>query len=181
MAWLNRRAEDVMALLMAMTFGVFLLQVLTRYLAKYQMGGDFIWTLDFTSSCFLWIIFFGGAFALLESDHVKFDMFYNMFGTGARRVMSIIAALSIVVLFAWSLPATLEYLSVLWRFGKPNPTLKIPFSGGKPVLVAALYAIYPVFAVAMIVRYAIRAGRLILGATPESLDPPAITPEGAPS
>jgi TRAP-type C4-dicarboxylate transport system permease small subunit len=175
---LRRLADAVMALLMAVTFGVFLLQVLTRYLAKYQMGGDFIWTLDLTSSCFLWIIFFGGAFVLTERDHVKFDMFYNMFGPAVRRIMAIFTALAIVALFAWSLPGVWDYLSALWRFGKPNSTLKIPFSGGKPVLNAAVYSIYLVFALAMIVRYGIRAVRLILGATPDNLDLPAVGAEG---
>ncbi len=181
MNWLHRRAEDVLALLMAATFFVFLLQVLTRYLAKYRAGGDFIWTLDFTSSCFLWIIFFGGALVLTESDHVKFDMFYNMFGEGPRRVMTIVSSVAIVGLIGWSLPGVWDYLAVLWRFGKPNPTLKIPFTDGKPVLVAAIYSIYLLFAVAIIVRYGLRAIRLMLGAPLDATAAPTTATDGAKS
>lgn len=173
-SWLRKRADDFMALLMAVTFAVFILQVVTRYLAKFQIGGDFVWTLDLTSTCMLWMIFFGGGFVLAENDHVKFDMIYNLYGPGARRAMSIFAALSIVGLFLVSLPAVWAYLSFLYNIGKPNPTLKWPLSGGSAVSVAAIYSVYLGFAVATIFRYASRAIRMILGTAPENLEAPAI-------
>lgn len=177
MRWLHKRADDFMAFMMALTFGVFILQVATRYLAKFQLASDFSWTLDLTSTLFIWIIFFGGAFVLTETDHVKFDMVYNLFGTGMKRVMALITSTAIVALFLWSLPAVWKYLSFLHMLGKPNPTMKIPFSGGLPVTISVIYSIYLVFALAMIVRYTLRAARLLLGATPESLDPPLIAME----
>ena len=180
MRWLHRRVDDFMAFLMAVTFAIFILQIATRYLAKYQLASDFSWTLDLTSTSFLWIIFFGGAFALSESDHVKFDMVYNLFGVGMRRVMAVITSLSIVGLFAWSLPAVWKYLSFLHMLGKPNPTMKIPFSGGAPITISVIYSIYIVFALAIIWRYGSRAVRMLLGATPESLDQPAF-PTGEPA
>lgn len=178
-AWLHRRADDFMALLMAVTFCIFILQIITRYLAKYQMGGDFIWTLDLTSSCMLWMVFFGGGFVLAESDHVKFDMIYNMAGSQGRRIMSIITSLAIAGLFLASLPAVWKYLSFLQMIGKPNATLKWPFSGGVAVSVFAVYSVYLGFAVATIWRYGLRAVRLIMGATPESLDGNPLDAEAA--
>ncbi len=85
-----------MALLMAMMFCVFILQIMTRYLAKYQLGGDFHLDTRPQSTCMVWMVFFGGAFVLVESDHVKFDMIYNLFGiANAAKRMSIITSLAI--------------------------------------------------------------------------------------
>ncbi|MBM3571575.1 MAG: TRAP transporter small permease subunit [Alphaproteobacteria bacterium] len=176
MRLLRRLTHHVMAFLMAVIFVTFMVQVAMRYLAKFELVTPFIWTQDMTSSAFLWVILFGGGVALAQADQVKFDTVYNMFGPGARRIMAILASLAIVGLFIYSLPAVWDYLSILSRFGKPNPTLKYPFTDGKPVLVAHIYGIYLVFAAGVIIRYAMRAARLMMGATPERLDSPADRP-----
>jgi C4-dicarboxylate transporter, DctQ subunit len=174
---LRRMADAIMGALMALMFGVFILQIVTRYLAKYQLGSGFIWTQDLSATCMVWIVFFGGAFALTETDHVKFDMVYNLFGDQAQRLMAIVTAVVIATFFAWSLPATLDsWLGQLYRWNKPNPTLKVPFTG-KAVPMWWIYAVYVAFAAALVVRYAVRAVRLIMGATPAQLDPPAIPTE----
>jgi C4-dicarboxylate transporter, DctQ subunit len=169
--WLNRLADDVMAFLMAMMFGVFILQIVSRYLAKYQIASDFTWTLDLCSSALVWIIFFGGAFALAESDHVKFDMIYNMLGPAAKRIVAIFTNLSIALIFALSMPAIWKWMAFLVRMGKPNPTLKIPFTG-EAIPVYAIHGIYVAFAAAIIARCVWRALRLIGGAPADSLDRP---------
>ncbi len=176
--WLGQRADDVMALLMAVMFCTFILQIVTRYLAKYQIASDFTWTLDLCSTCMVWIVFFGGAFALAESDHVKFDMIYNLFGPSKKRVVTIFTNLSIAAIFAISLPAIWTWMAFLVRMGKPNPTLKFPFTGGEAVPIYAIYSIYLAFAVAIIARCVWRVLQLIGGTTTEVLDASgAVTPE----
>jgi C4-dicarboxylate transporter, DctQ subunit len=101
-------------------------------------------------------------------------MIYNAVGENTRRVMAIVSSLAIVGLLAWSLPAVWDYLALLHRFNKPNPTLKFPFTD-KPILVAHIYSVYLIFAAAIILRYTIRAIRLIFGARLEDIDPPAPT------
>lgn len=172
--WLNRLADDVMAVLMALMFCVFILQIVSRYLAKYQIASDFTWTLDFCSSAMVWIIFFGGAFALAESDHVKFDMIYNMFGLSTKRIVAIFTNLSIAVIFAISMPAIWKWMAFMVRMGKANPTLKIPFTG-EAIPVYAIYSIYLAFAVAIIARCLWRSLRLIGGVSADSLDAPEMS------
>jgi C4-dicarboxylate transporter, DctQ subunit len=167
--WLSKLADDVMGLMMAVMFGTFILQIVTRYLAKYQIAFDFTWTLDLCSTAMVWIVFFGGAFALAESDHVKFDMIYNLFGPSMKRIVMIFTNLSIAAIFAVSIPAIWTWMSFLVRMGKPNPTLKIPFTG-EAIPVYAIYSIYLAFAVAIIARCIWRSLRLIGGATPDSLE-----------
>jgi C4-dicarboxylate transporter, DctQ subunit len=172
--WLNRLADDIMALLMASMFGVFILQIVTRYLAKYQIASDFTWTLDFCSSAMVWIIFFGGAFALAESDHVKFDMIYHLFGPSMKRIVAIFTNLSIAAIFAISLPAIWKWMAFMVRMGKANPTLKIPFTG-ESIPIYAIYSIYLAFALAIIARCVWRSIRLMGGATDDSLNAPDAT------
>jgi C4-dicarboxylate transporter, DctQ subunit len=169
--WLNRLADNVMAYLMAAMFAVFILQIVTRYLAKYQIASDFTWTLDFCSSAMVWIIFFGGAFAMAESDHVKFDMIYNLFGPSTKRIVSIFTNLSIAAIFAVSMPAIWKWMSFLVRMGKSNPTLKLPFTGAA-IPVWAIYSIYVAFAAAIIARCLWRSLRLMGGADADRLDVP---------
>lgn len=168
---LRRLAEDVLGLMMAVMFFTFIVQILTRYLAKYQIGGGgFIWTADLSTTCMVWIAFFGGAFALSERDHVKFDMFYNSFGPDAQRVMSIVSAFVIAAFLAWSLPATIDsWLGQLYRWNKPNPTLKIPFTD-TAVPMWWIYSIYAVFAASVVARYLWRIVKLVRGARPHELD-----------
>jgi C4-dicarboxylate transporter, DctQ subunit len=177
--WFRRRSDDVMGLLMALMFSVFILQIITRYLAKFQIGSDFGWTMDLSSTCMVWLIFFGGAFALIEADHVKFDMIYNLFGRNARRWISIFTSLAIAGLFAWAMPAVWKYISFLYMIGKPNSALRNPLTG-ELILVSTIYSIYIAFALAMIWRYTSRAIRLILGQRYETLDGPELDAAGTP-
>jgi C4-dicarboxylate transporter, DctQ subunit len=177
--WFRRRSDDVMGLLMAVMFSVFILQIITRYLAKFQLASDFGWTMDLSSTCMIWLIFFGGAFALIETDHVKFDMIYNLFGRNTRRWISVFTSLSIAGLFAWAMPAVWKYLSFLHMLGKPNSALRNPLTG-ELIYVSTIYSIYIAFALAMIWRYGSRAVRLIMGHPYETLDGVALDAAGNP-
>jgi C4-dicarboxylate transporter, DctQ subunit len=177
--WFKQRSDDFMGFLMAVMFGVFILQIITRYLAKFQLASDFGWTMDLSSTCMIWLIFFGGAFALIETDHVKFDMIYNLFPRQARRWISVFTSLAIAGLFLWSFPAVWKYLSWLYDKGKPNSALRNPFTGNL-IYISTIYGIYVPFALAIIWRYSSRAVRLIMGQRYETLDGPELDAAGQP-
>jgi TRAP-type C4-dicarboxylate transport system permease small subunit len=177
--WFRQRSDDVMGVLMAVMFSVFILQITTRYLAKFQLASDFGWTMDLSSTCMIWLIFFGGAFALVEADHVKFDMIYNLFGTNTRRWISVFTSIMIAGLFAWAMPAVWKYISFLYNIGKPNSALRNPLTG-QLILMSTIYSIYVAFAIAMIWRYSSRAVRLIIGHPYETLDGVALDVAGNP-
>ncbi|MBV1694514.1 MAG: TRAP transporter small permease subunit [Hyphomicrobiales bacterium] len=167
---LRKFANHLAGALMAIMFATFILQIVMRYLAKYQIAsGGFVWTQDLTTTCLVWVVFLGGGLALADSDHVKFDMFYNLFGDAGQRVMALITSVMIASVLAWSLPATLQsWLGLLFRWNKPNPTLKVPFTD-VAVPMWFIFGVYAVFAVAIIVQYAWRAFRLAAGNQPGSL------------
>lgn len=138
-AWLRRRAENVLAALLAVMFLAFLVQIVFRYFFNFPVG----WTSELTVIAWLWMVLWGAAFVLKESEEIRFDLISAAAGRRTRRAMGIVVGVAIVVLYAVSLPATVRYVT----FMKVESTsyLKIRFDW--------LYSIYVIFAVAIIVRY----------------------------
>jgi len=155
-AWLRRRAENFAAGLLAVMFVAFMVQIVFRYFLNFPIG----WTSELSVITWLWLVLWGAAFVVKESEEIRFDLVYGAVGPCTRRVMGIITGLSIVILYALSLPATVKYVS----FMKVEKTsyLKIPFDW--------LFSIYVLFLVAVIVRYLWLLSRLLRGKDPEALD-----------
>ena len=155
-AWLHRRAENVAAGLLAVMFVAFMVQIVFRYFLNFPIG----WTSELSVVTWLWLVLWGAAFVVKESEEIRFDLVYGAAGRRARRVMGIITGLSIVILYAASLPATVKYVG----FMKVEKTsyLKIPFDW--------LFSIYVFFLVAVIVRYLWILSHLLRGKDPEAPD-----------
>jgi TRAP-type C4-dicarboxylate transport system permease small subunit len=155
-AWLRRRAENIAAGLLAAMFVAFIVQIVFRYFLNFPIG----WTSELSVITWLWLVLWGAAFVVKESEEIRFDLIYGAVGPRTRRVMGIITGFSIVILYALSLPASVKYVS----FMKVEKTsyLKIPFDW--------LYSIYVIFLVAVIVRYLWLLAQLLRGKDPEAID-----------
>jgi C4-dicarboxylate transporter DctQ subunit len=155
-AWLHARAENLLAAMLATMFAVFIMQIVFRYLMNLPIG----WTHEISVILWLWLVLFGTAFVVREEEEIRFDLFHAMASKRTRRIMTVVCAIIVVVLFAISLPATLDYIA----FMKVQKTayLKIRFDW--------LYSIYGMFAVAMIVRQLWLGYRAIRGEQDASVD-----------
>jgi TRAP-type C4-dicarboxylate transport system permease small subunit len=155
-AWLRRRAENVAAAMLAVMFAAFIIQIAFRYLFNFPVG----WTSELSVIAWLWLVLWGAAFVVKESEEIRFDLVYGAVGPRTRRAMGVIAGLAILILYAASLPATIKYVS----FMKVEKTsyLKIPFDW--------LFSIYVFFLVAVIVRYLSILSHLLRGKDPEAPD-----------
>ena len=155
--WLARRAENLLALMLAAMFVAFLLQIGFRYLGGFPIG----WTHEVSVILWVWMVLFGAAFVVSEREEIRFDIFYGAVGAKTRRVMCLITAVALVALYGISLPAVFDYVA----FMKVERTayLKIRFD--------YLFSIYVVFAVAMIVRYLWLGWQALRGVEPEAFDP----------
>lgn len=155
--WLARRAENILVLMLGAMFAAFIVQIVFRYLLNLPIG----WTHEISVILWLWIVLFGSAFVTRESEEIRFDIIYGAVGPNARRVMAVITAVSLVVLYTISLPAMADYVT----FMKVERTayLKLPFSW--------VYAIYLAFAVAAIGRYLWLGWQALRGTAPEAFDP----------
>ena len=154
--WLRQRAENLLAGLLAVMFVAFLLQIAFRYLLNFPIG----WTSELTVIAWLWGVLGGAAFVVREREEVRFDLLYGAVGPRTRRVAAIATGVAIVVLYAASLPATVDYV----RFMRVERTayLKIRFD--------YLFSIYVLFVVAVIARYVWILSQLLRGRDPEGFD-----------
>ena len=155
--WLYRRAENVLAAMLAVMFFAFLLQIFFRYVMNWPTG----WTNELSAILWIWIVLFGAAFVVTEQEEMRFDLIYASVRPGLRSVMFLVFAAALVVLYTVSLPAVVDYVT----FMKVERTsyLKIRFDW--------LFSIYIVFAVASIVRYIWIAWQAMRGVAPDAFDP----------
>ncbi len=152
LTWLRRRADNVTVALLAAMFVAFILQIFTRYVINHPLG----WTLEVCLTTWLWLVFWASAFTLDERDHVTFDLFYLAARERLRRVFAIVSAIAILAGFLAALPATLDYITFY----------KIKKSATLGIRLDVVFSVYAVFALAMIVRYALTLWRLVRGAPP---------------
>ena len=155
--WLYRRAENVLAAMLALMFFSFLLQIFFRYVLNWPTG----WTNELSAILWIWIVLWGAAFVLTEQEEMRFDLIYASVGPRTRGVMFLVFALSLIFLYAFSLPAVWDYVTFMKV--EKSAYLKIPFDW--------LYSIYLIFAVAVIVRYLCILRRLMRGDEPDAGPP----------
>ena len=154
--WLRRRAENVAAAMLAVMFAAFIIQIVFRYLFNFPIG----WTSELTVVLWLWMVLWGSAFVLSEKEEIRLDLLYSAVGPRTRIAMAIVFAVSIVLLYGASLPASYAYVSFM----------KVESSSYLKIRVDWLYSIYLIFLVAIIVRYLWLLRQLLRGRDPEAAD-----------
>ena len=155
--WLYRRAENVLAAMLAVMFFAFLLQIFFRYVMNWPTG----WTNELSAILWIWMVLWGAAFVLTEQEEMRFDLIYASVGSRVRSAMFLVCAASLVFLYAISFPAVYDYVS----FMKVEKTayLKLRFDW--------VFSIYVIFVVAIIARYIWLSWQVLRGSAPEEFDP----------
>jgi TRAP-type C4-dicarboxylate transport system permease small subunit len=155
-AWLRRRAENVAAAMIGVMFVAFIIQIVFRYLFNFPIG----WSSELTVIMWLWLVLWGAAFVVRESDEIRFDLLSGAMGKRARIAMGIITAVALVVLYAASFPATWKYVTFM----------KVERTAYLGIRFDWLFSIYLAFAAAVIVRYLWILSHLLRGEEPEQVD-----------
>ncbi len=155
---LHRFAEAVAALLLAVIFIAFLLQIVLRYVFNWPVG----WTTELSLAAWLWLVLWGAAFVLRDEEEIRIDILADRAPDGVRRAMGIVAALAVIVLFGMAIPASWSYVTFM----------KVEKSSYLHVRMDWMYSIYMVFAVAVILR-ALRQLARLFRAPPPPADPTA--------
>lgn len=137
--WLKRRAENVSALLMAVLFVAFLIQVAARYVFNSPVS----WADELSVISGIWIILWGTAFVTRETDNIRFDMIYGSVSPHTRRKFDIVASLALIVIFVVGFPAAWSYV----RF------MKVESTAALHIRYDLVFSVYILFAIAMIVRH----------------------------
>ena len=156
---LHRFAEAIAAALLAVIFVAFIVQIVLRYVFNWPVG----WTTELSLLCWLWLVLWGAAFVLKDEDEIRIDMVTAHVGPRARRVIGVVAALAVIVLFGMSLPASWSYVTFM----------KVEKSSYLGLRMDLTYSIYIVFLVAVIAR-ALR--QLVRGPEPAATTTAATPP-----
>ena len=117
--------------MLGVMFVAFIIQIVFRYFLNFPIG----WTSELTLILWLWLVLWGAAFVVRESEEIRFDLISASVGRRARIAIGIVAAVALVILYAASLPATPMAMptSAAASAGAsliPSPTIatKSPFS-----------------------------------------------------
>lgn len=147
-----RAAEFVAAMMLAVMFISFLLTILFRYVLNWPSG----WASELSTVMWIWLVLWGAAFVLREREEIRFDIFYGSVPPAVRRGMFLLFAVAVVGLFLLARPAVWDYVTFM-RVQR-TAYLRIRYDW--------LYSIYVLFTVAIVVRYAWIAGRVLQGEDP---------------
>ena len=156
MRWLRRRAENIAALMLGVMFAAFVVQIVFRYFFNFPIG----WTSELTVVMWLWIVLWGAAFVLKESEEVRFDLLTAAVGRRARIAMGLIASVTLLVLYGAALLPSWKYVTFM----------KVEKSSYLKVRMDWMYSIFIVFLVAILVRYLWILWHLARGREPEEAD-----------
>jgi C4-dicarboxylate transporter DctQ subunit len=158
---LRRGAEGVLAALLGVMFFAFMVQIVFRYFFNFPTG----WTTELTVVTWLWMVLWGAAFVVKESEEIRIDLVTSLLGSRARLAAAILVSVALVVLYSIALPASYSYVSFMKV--EKSSYLKIPMNW--------LYSIFILFLVAAIARYLWILSQLLRGRAPEEADPTKTT------
>lgn len=154
--WMRRRAENLVAGMLAIMFVCFLIQIVFRYFFNFPIG----WTSELSVVMWLYMTLLGSALWLKESDEVRFDLISGSLPPIGRRVVGLAVAVAAIFLFGMAMPATIKYVAFM----------KVESSSYLNVRLDILYSVYIVFAIAVIVRYAWAIVSVLRGEAPDEAD-----------
>jgi C4-dicarboxylate transporter DctQ subunit len=148
--WLQRRAENMVVLLLAVMFAAFIVQIVSRYpLNLPTVGADsHLLAVADPLGC-------RARGARAGGDPFRHSL--RLRAPARARAMAVITALAQIGLYAWSLPAVWDYVAFM----------KVQRTAHLGIRYDHLYAIYVLFAVAAIARFLWLLGTSLRGRDPE--------------
>lgn len=142
----TRFSEGVAAVLFAVMFGGFVIQIISRYVLNMPVS----WSLELCSIGYVWVVFWSCNILAGERQQIVFDLIYNMFPPRQRRVLAIVNTATLTLVFLAALPGVLDYVVFLGR--RSSMLLKIRMD--------LVYSCFVIFMLAVIIGGAIRIWRL---------------------
>lgn len=104
-------AEIVSGLMFAAIFAVFIIGITMRYVFHHPL----LWGDEVGILLLLWCTFLTDAFVVRSSDHVAFDVVWDVVSPRARRIIGIVGRGVFALIFLAALPTIIDYVLFLWR------------------------------------------------------------------
>ena len=141
-------------------FATFIIQIFYRYVLNKPLG----WSEEVIITTWLWVVLWGAAFILQESEEIRFDIIYSNISERTRRIFTVITGIVLIALYGISLPATYAYVSFM----------KVERSAYLHVPINWMYSVYVIFIGACICRYCWLVYQAMRGAKSPKTDPAKI-------
>jgi TRAP-type C4-dicarboxylate transport system permease small subunit len=146
-ARLQKAAQGVAAVIFALLFLTFVLQVGARFLFDRPLA----WSDELVVILYIAMVFWSAAFLIKEREHVMFDLVYATLPQQGRRAVALVGALLMIGLMGVLLPYAFDYVRFMHR--EPTAVLGVPFS--------LVFAPFLIFVLAILVMYLRKAWRLL--------------------
>lgn len=104
-------AEIVSGLMFAAIFVVFIAGIFMRY----TMHRPLLWGDEVAMLLLIWCTLLTDAFVVRGSDHVAFDVIWDIVGPRSRRIIGLLGRALFAVIFLCALPTILDYVLFLHR------------------------------------------------------------------
>jgi TRAP-type C4-dicarboxylate transport system permease small subunit len=145
----RRLADGVAALLLAVIFVAFILQIVLRYVFNWPVG----WTTEISLMAWLWLILWGTSFVLKDEEEIRIDLAQELLGPRARDLAHALGSSAMVVLLGMSLPAAYDYVAFM----------RVEKSSYMGIRFDVLFSVYLVFSLAVMGRHLRQLYRLVSG------------------
>jgi TRAP-type C4-dicarboxylate transport system permease small subunit len=138
--FLQRRADDAAALMMAVMFLTFLYQIAMRYV----FNAPAAWAEEICVMAWTWGVLWGTALVTRKPDEIRIDVVYNALSERGRRIADALSGLALLLIFGVGLPGAWSYVTFM----------KIETSAALRWPMHLVFSVYLLFAVAIIARQA---------------------------
>jgi len=123
-------------------FAVLFLALVLQVVRRFVFGAPAAWTEELATIAFVWVIFWGIAFAVPLSAHVAVDFVVPRFAPRVQRTLYALGLAALGGSFLWALPGIADYLRFMMR--ERTPVLDWPYG--------ALYSVFLAAAVMVVLR-----------------------------
>lgn len=144
---LRRVAEVIAAVVFALLFLLFVIQVAMRFLFNQPLA----WSDELIVVLYILMVFWSAATLLKEKEHVMLDLVYAALPAAGQRIFGLIGAALTAGLLLFLLPEAFDYVRFMHR--EKTPVLDIPFS--------FVFAPFILFITVIGVQYVIKFFRLL--------------------
>ncbi|MEM7527759.1 MAG: TRAP transporter small permease [Pseudomonadota bacterium] len=89
----GRIIHEIEETLIAVILGAMTLITFANVIARYVFNANILWALEVTVFLFAWLVLLGASYCVKITAHLGVDVMINMFGSGGRRVLALLAFL----------------------------------------------------------------------------------------
>ncbi|WP_319560602.1 TRAP transporter small permease [Marispirochaeta sp.] len=118
-----RNLEEIIA---GAALTITILSIVFNVIVRYFFNWSFNWAEEIAPIGFSWVVFVGAAACYKRNMHIGVDVFVSIIPEKSRRILEVLMAFALPVLFGY-----LTYLSLIFSFSawnKPTAVLLIPYT-----------------------------------------------------